>query len=141
MSKPVRMLQLRRALFAGATAFLSINLWTGAPLFSLWVGSQASDQQVLSMGAVAVVVFVLAALTLSMLAALLWLEGRYRRLVGHPLRESRVTWLRAFNAQAEPVRAVPISMVEQIVTITVYVAVIALLAWFVLFAGSPLPHG
>ena len=26
---------------AAATAFLSINLWTGAPLLSLWVGSRA----------------------------------------------------------------------------------------------------
>jgi hypothetical protein len=138
---PVRLLQFRRALFAAATAFLSINLWTGAPLLSLWVGSQASDQQVLSMGAVAVVVVVLVVLTLAMLVALLWLEGRYRRLVGHPLRESRVTWLRAFNAQAEPVRAVPMSMVEHIVTVSVYVAVIALIVWFLFFAHSPLPHG
>ena len=140
-SAPVRLLQLRRALFAGATAFLSINLWTGAPLLSLWVGSQAAGQQTLSMAAVAVVVLVLAVLTLAMLVALLWLEGRYRRLVGQPLREGRLPWLRAFNAQAEPVRQVPMSMVEHIVTVTVYVAVIALIVWFLLFAGSPLPHG
>jgi hypothetical protein len=138
---PVRLLQLRRALFAAATAFLSINLWTGAPLLALWVGSQAADQQTLSMSAVFVVVLVLAALVAAMSVALLWLEGRYRRLVGHPLRENRLTWLRAFNAQREPVRKVPMSMVEYIVTAVVYVAVIALMLWFVLFAGSPLPHG
>jgi len=137
----VRLLGLKRALFAGATAFLSINLWTGAPLFSLWVGSQAAEEQTLSMSAVCVVVAVLAALTLAMSVALLWLEGRYRRLVGHPLRENRRTWLRAFNAQREEVRRVPMSMVEHIVTVTVYVAVIALIVWFLLFAGSPLPHG
>jgi hypothetical protein len=138
---PVRLLQLRRALFAAATAFLSINLWTGAPLLSLWVGSQAADRQTLSMAAVLVVVLVLAVLTVAMSVALLWLEGRYRRLVGHPLRENRLTWLRPFNAQQEPVRQVPMSMVEHIVTVTVYVAVIALIVWFLLFAGSPLPHG
>lgn len=138
---PLRLMQLRRALFAAATAFLSINLWTGAPLLALWVGSQAADQQTLSMTAVGVVVLVLTVLTLTMLVALLWLEGRYRRLVGHPLREGRLTWMRAFNAQAEPVRQVPMSMVEHIVTVTVYVAVIALIVWFLLFAGSPLPHG
>jgi formate hydrogenlyase subunit 3/multisubunit Na+/H+ antiporter MnhD subunit len=137
----VRLLGLKRALFAGATAFLSINLWTGAPLFSLWVGSQAAEEQALSMSAVLVVVVVLAVLTLAMSVALLWLEGRYRRLVGHPLRENRLTWLRSFNAQREQVRRVPMSMVEHIVTVTVYVAVIALIVWFLLFAGSPLPHG
>ena len=136
----VRLLGLKRALFAGATAFLSINLWTGAPLFSLWVGSQAAAEQTLSMSAVLVVVAVLTVLTLAMLVALLWLEGRYRRLVGHPLRENRMTWLRAFNAQREEVRRVPMSMVEHIVTVTVYVAVIVLIVWFLLFAGSPLPH-
>jgi len=138
---PVRLLMLRRALFAAATAFLSINLWTGAPLLSLWVGSQAADQQTLSMSAVGVVVLVLTVLTLAMSLALLWLEGRYRRLVGHPLRENRLTWLRAFNAQQEPVRKVPMSMVEHIVSVSVYVAVIALLVWFFFFAGSPVPHG
>jgi formate hydrogenlyase subunit 3/multisubunit Na+/H+ antiporter MnhD subunit len=137
----VRLLGLKRALFAGATAFLSINLWTGAPLFALWVGSRAAEEQALSMSAVLVVVVVLAVLTLAMSVALLWLEGRYRRLVGHPLRENRLTWLRSFNAQREQVRRVPMSMVEHIVTVTVYVAVIALIVWFLLFAGSPLPHG
>jgi hypothetical protein len=137
----VPLLRLRRALIAGATAFLSINLWTGAPLLALWVGSQAADEQTLSMSAVVVVVLVLAVLTVSMAVALLWLEARYRRLVGHPLRENRLAWLRAFNAEAEVGPAVPMSMVEQIVTFTVYVAVIALIVWFLLFAGSPVPHG
>ena len=60
----------------------------------------------------------------------MWLEGRYRRLVGHPLRESRVTWLRFVQRPGlNRCGQVPISMVEQIVTVTVYVAVIALIVW------------
>ena len=134
-------LAVKRALMAAATAFLSINLWTGAPLLALWVGSEAADQQTLSMMAVFVVVLVLAALTVAISVSLLWLETRYRVLVGHPLREGRLTWLRAFNAQGEAVRQVPMSLLERIVTVVVYVAVIALIVWFLFFAGSPLPGG
>src|SRR5271166_5172746 len=33
-----RRLLLKRTAMVAATAFLSINLWTGAPLLALWVG-------------------------------------------------------------------------------------------------------
>jgi hypothetical protein len=137
-----RLLNLRRASFAAATAFLSINLWTGSPLLALWVGSQAAGEQMLSMTSVFVVVLTFAALSLAISAALLWLEERYRVLVGLPGREARLTWLRPFNAQREAVRHVPTSMLERIVTLVVYVAVILFLVWFFFFAGSPLgEHG
>jgi len=135
----VPFLAVKRALMAAATAFLSINLWTGSPLLALWVGSEAADQQTLSMMAVFVVVLVLAVLTLAISVSLLWLETRYRVLVGLSPRESRLTWLRAFNAQGEAVRQVQMSLLERIVTVVVYFAVIALIVWFLFFAGSPLP--
>jgi hypothetical protein len=133
-----RLLNLRRASFAAATAFLSVNLWTGSPLLALWVGSQAADERMLSMTSLFVVVITFAVLSLAISIALLWLEGRYRVLVGLPMREARLTWLRSFNAQREPVRQVPMSLLERIVTVVVYVAVILLLVWFIFFAGSPL---
>lgn len=133
-----RFLTFRRALFAAATAFLSINLWTGSPLLALWVGSQAVGERMLSMTSLFVVAVTLAALTVAISIALIWLEDRYRRLVGLPTREARMTWLRAFNAQREPVRQVPTSMIERIVTVVVYLAVISLLVWLIFFAGSPL---
>ncbi len=40
---------LKRVTMAAATAFLSINIWTGAPLLALWVGSRVVGQTVLSM--------------------------------------------------------------------------------------------
>jgi len=129
---------VKRVSLAAATAFLSINLWTGSPVLALWVGSQAADDRALSMTPLFVVVVTLLALTLAISAVLLWLEQRYRALVGLPLREARLTWLRSFNAQREPVRQVPTSLLERIVVAVVYVAVVGLLVWFVFFAGSPL---
>ncbi len=63
---------LKRTALAAATAFLAINLWTGAPLIALWVGSQVVGETVLSMKAVFVVVIVLAVLVFSMAIALAW---------------------------------------------------------------------
>jgi hypothetical protein len=133
-----RLVTLKRSLLAGATAFLSINLWTGSPLLALWVGSQAADERMLSMTSLFVVVITFAALCVAISVALLWLEQRYRVLVGLPTREARLTWLRPFNAQREPVRHVPTSMLERIVALMVYIVVIMFLVWFVFFAGSPL---
>jgi uncharacterized membrane protein len=133
------LLTFKRLLMAGASAFLSVNLWTGSPLLALWLGSQVSQQETLSFKPIVVVIAALAVFTVAISLALGWLEAHYRRLVGLPLRESRLTWLRAFNAQREPVLQVPTSAIERIVTVVVYVAVIALIVWLVLFAGSPLP--
>ncbi|HUH81259.1 MAG TPA: hypothetical protein VLZ06_08025 [Solirubrobacteraceae bacterium] len=129
---------VKRVALAAATAFLSINLWTGSPVLALWVGSEAADERALSMTPLFVVVVTLLVVTLLISAALLWLEVRYRILADLPPREARLTWLRPFNAQREPVRQVATSLPERIVTLVVYLAVVLLLVWFVFFAGSPL---
>jgi small-conductance mechanosensitive channel len=139
----VRHLALKRALMAGATAFISINLWTGAPLIALWVGSQFVGKTVLSMKAVVVVIVVLAVLVFSMAVALSWLNATYDRLTGRRPRESRVAWLRGMGAdeQSEPIEVgMSSNALERIVMVSVYVAVITLLVWFFAFARSPLPH-
>jgi len=44
---------------AGLTAFITANLWTGAPLLAPWAGSQVVGKRALSMAAVGVVLAVL----------------------------------------------------------------------------------
>jgi hypothetical protein len=127
-------------LLAAATAFLSINLWTGAPLFSLWIGSRVVGQRELSMAAIGVVVVTLAVLVVSMAFLLSWLDATYRTLTGHPLRENRATWLRTMNIERETVgEGVRTSALERIVMIQTYVATIILIAYFFLVPTSPLP--
>jgi hypothetical protein len=139
---PPRAIALKRLTMAAATAFISINIWTGAPLLALWVGSQVSDQQVLSMKAVFVVVLVYAVLVVAMAVALTWLSNTYDELIGRPRTERRLTWLRSMRAEAEGhvSSRVGITAIERIVMISVYLAVIMLLIWFFFFAGSPLPN-
>ena len=130
----------KRVLITAATAFLSINLWTGAPLFALWVGSQAVGEKQVSMTAICIVVVTLAVLVALMSVAIVRLNQTYKRITGHPLRENRMTWLRAHNAHRETVgEGLPSSLLERIVMWNVYIAVIALVAYWIAVPQSPLP--
>jgi hypothetical protein len=135
-----RFMMLKRTMMAGATAFIAINLWTGAPLLALWVGSQVVGRSALSMQAVFVVVIVLAVLLFAMVIALTWLNATYDELIGRPSGEDRLTWLRSMNVRGKEdiSHEVGITVLEQIVMASVYIAVIAFVAWFFFFAGSPL---
>lgn len=132
---------LKRAALAGATAFVAINIWTGAPLLALWVGSRIVGAGALSMAAVFVVVAVLAVLVFALALALAWLNATYDHLTGRPGGRRRLTWLRgmAVDDEDEMQPGVQTSPLELIVIFTVYVAVIALILWFFVLAGSPLP--
>jgi hypothetical protein len=133
---------LRRAAMAAATAFIAINLWTGAPLLALWVGSQVVGTTVLSMTAVLVVVVVLAVLLFSMSIALAWLSAEYDRLAGRAPGERRLPWLRSMSGEEgieQPGYGAGITPLERIVMASVYLAVICFLLWFFLLAGAPTP--
>jgi hypothetical protein len=136
-----RFLRLKRAGMAALTAFVTVNIWTGCPLLALWVGSQAVGHRTLDMGAVGVVVVVLAVLVFAFAMLLTWLNNVYDELIGRPRAEQRATWLRSMRAESEGhvSQRIGITLLERIVVINVYVAVIAFLAWFFLIAGSPLP--
>lgn len=137
-----RFLTLKRAAMAGLTAFVTVNIWTGCPLLALWVGSQAVGHRTLDMGAVGLVVVVLAVLVFTFAMLLTWLNNYYDELIGRPRTERRATWLRSMRAESERhvSQRVGTTLLERIVVINVYLAVIAFLAWFFLIAGSPLPR-
>jgi uncharacterized membrane protein len=134
---------LKRVAMVAAVAFLSINIWTGAPLLALWVGSHVVGQTVLSMTAVFVVVIVLAVSVFAMALALTWLNNTYDELVGRERVEQRSPWLRSMRAEAEShVSArVGTTVLERIVVMSVYLAVITLLVWLAFFSGPPLLYG
>jgi hypothetical protein len=135
------MIASKRALLAGATAFIAINLWTGAPLLALWVGSKVVGQRALSMKAVFVVLIVLAVVLYAMTLALSWLNATYDKLIGRPTGERRLRWLRSMNTQGNETvsEGAGISALERIIMASVYIAVITFVIWFFFFAGSPLP--
>jgi hypothetical protein len=129
---------LKRLAMVAATAFLAINIWTGAPLFALWVGSRVVGETALSMKAVFVVVIVLAVLVFAMALALAWMNAAYDRLTGRPPHEARSGWMRSMSAEgdgkARHEYRVGMTALEQIVMASVYLAVISLLVWFFFLA-------
>jgi len=136
-------MRLKRVAMAGATAFMTANIWTGCPLLALWVGSVVVGQRQLSMAAVGVVLAVLGVSALLTLLALTWLNNVYDELIGRPRVERRATWLRSMRAEPEGhiSQRVGITALERIVMANVYLAMIALTAWFVFFSGPPLVAG
>lgn len=141
--RSTRSVLLKRVAMSAATAFLAVNIWTGAPLFALWVGAEVVGEKQLTFGAVFIIVVVLGVLVLVMAMGLARLNAMYDRLVGRPTRERRLTWLRSYRDEdwrVELHRQVGITVLEWIVMASVCLAVLAFVVWFFFFAGSPFPR-
>jgi hypothetical protein len=127
-----------------ASALCSINLWTGAPLFAVWVGSKVQgDLNNLSMTAVFSVIVVLAGMVFLLAAALTWLNAKYDEVTGRPAGARHTSpWLRSMRDEREGDvrRKFGISAIERVVVISVVAAVLAFEVWFFFFAGSSLPN-
>ena len=137
-----RAVALQRIALVSATALAAINIWTGAPLLALWVGSQVARGGGLSMGAVFVVVLVLAVLCFVLMVAVGWLSNRYDELTGRPAGARRTSpWLRSMRGEREELARARqgINAIERSLVITVVLAVLALEVWFFFLSGSPLP--
>jgi hypothetical protein len=140
-AQQTRLVMLKRVGMAAATAFVTANIWTGCPLLALWIGSQAVGTKELSMGAVFIVVIVLAVLVFAMVLLLTWLNNVYDEISGRERVERRSAWLRSMRAESERhvSQRVGITALERIVMLNVYVAVISLVLWYVLYAAPPAP--
>ena len=135
---------LKKISIVVASALCSINLWTGAPLFAVWVGSKVQgDLNNLSMTAIFSVIAVLAALVFLLAFILTWLNGKYDEITGRPAGARQTSpWLRSMRDEREhDVREkYGISAVERVLVVTVVAAALAFEIWFFFFAGSSLPN-
>jgi hypothetical protein len=97
------LLRLRQLGVTAAMWLLAANLWTGAPLFALWVGSQTQSSGSPSMSSVFVAVAVLAAVNYG-LVALLWRLGLAQdRLTGAaPAKRAALLWPSGARVQRRP---------------------------------------
>jgi uncharacterized membrane protein YciS (DUF1049 family) len=127
-----------------ASALCSINLWTGAPLFAIWVGSKVQGSfNSLSMTAVFSVVAILAVTVFGLGFVLTWLNAKYDELTGRPAVARQTSpWLRSMRDERDDTiqRKYGIGGVERVVVICAVAGVLAFELWFFFFAGSSLPN-
>jgi hypothetical protein len=123
---------------AALTALLTVNLYTGAPLFAIWVGSRVQGGTGLTMSAVGAVMGVLAVSVALIVFLLIRVESAYKFLSGEPVDKRRTApWMRSLRDE-RPELAVkrPMTGFEKMLIVSVVLAVILFEVWFFFFAGS-----
>jgi hypothetical protein len=148
---PPRFFKLKRIMLAVAGALLSINIWTGGPVFALWIGSQfqgwiesrAAGTGVSVEGVLAVVV-VLAAVETALVRLVTKVGDAYDKLIGRPHKGRRRTtpWLRSLGGEDQKSEQDKhgVSAVERIAIISVVACVLAFEAWLFFSPRSALPY-
>jgi hypothetical protein len=128
-----------------ASALCTVNLWTGAPLFAVWVGSKVQGSlNNISMTALFSVVVVLTGMVFLLGLILTWLNTKYDEVTGRPPAARRTSpCMRSMRDEREgDVRQkYGISGVERMVVIMAVAGCLAFEVWFFFFAGSSLPNG
>ena len=124
-----------------ASALCSINLWTGAPLLAVWIGSKVQGSlNNLSMIAVFSVIVVLAGTVFGLALLLTWLNVQYDVLSGRPVVARQTSpWLRSMRDERDDAtqRKYGIGGIERVVIICAVAGILAFEAWFFFIAGSP----
>jgi hypothetical protein len=131
----------RLGLMAG-TALATTAAWTGAPLFALWVGSQADNGAQPAMVAVFIVIGVLAVLEFGLVILLSALNRRWERAAGvRPQTRRPPPWYSSMRGErdVDVIRHRGVSGPEKVVAVCCATALIAFEIWFFFFSGSSLP--
>jgi hypothetical protein len=130
---------VKRIALGAAMAVVTVNVWTGAPLLALWIGSRVQSHSQASMAGIAVVAIALAILCFLLLRLLGALGARYDRLVGaSPTVRSHVTWLRSMRGERPQYDGVAptVTMAERIAIVAVVLAFAVFEVWFFFFSTS-----
>ena len=139
-----RRLNVKKTGLAIAATLVSVNMWTGAPVLALWVGSRAVSSPGLTLGAFWVVLAVLAAVEGILVVVLTLLHAAYDELTGRPMDARRTSpWLRSMRGEREDIRRtrVPSSALEIVVMASVVGAALAFEVWLFFFAHYLYPGG
>jgi hypothetical protein len=122
-----------------AMLLAAFSLWTLIPLGWVYIASKASQSQFPSIGPYMLVII---GIIVTVLVDA-WLIGRlndlYVRVTGsNRLVATRPGWLKSMR-DAAPIQN-SVTVVEAVMMSSVMLAALALVTWFFLLAGSPLPN-
>jgi hypothetical protein len=130
---------VKRVALATAMAVVTVNIFTGAPLLALWVGSRVQSHSQASLAGIATVAVVMAVLCFLLLRLLRMLGARYDSLVGaSPTVRTHISWLRSMRAERPQYDGVAptLTMAERIAVVTVVLALALFEVWFFFFSTS-----
>ena len=123
-------------------ALASVNLFTGAPILAVWVGAQVQgDAGGLTMGAVLVVIVVMALVCSALVWALNRLGAAHDALAGRHATRRQTPWMKPFNSGSAQAGQGSLRTLDRVLVAAVVLAGLAFEAWFFLFAGSSLGSG
>jgi hypothetical protein len=135
--------RIKPVLLAAVMAFLALNVWTGAPLLAVWIGSKVQGEESQpSMGAYAVVIISLIAFSWGLYQLLKITMGAYQDATGtRPTVRTHAPWLRSMRGERPDYSHTRISGAEKVVVVTVLIAAAAFEVWFFFFSGSSIGGG
>jgi hypothetical protein len=148
---PPRFFKLKRTMLAIAGALASVNIWTGGPMFALWVGAQFQgwiDSRApgtgISLEGVFAVIVMLAAVETALVLVMTKVGDAYDKLIGRPQKGRRRTspWLRSLGGERQELERdkYGVSAVERIAMVSVVACVLAFEAWLFFSPRSALPY-
>jgi hypothetical protein len=144
-----RFFRAKRIALAAAGALVNINIWTGAPVLALWVGSQTHEWTGsrapgtgISMQSILVVIVTLGLLEFALIRLLAKLSDAYDNLTGRRQARRRSPWLRSLSGERDEAELgkFGISVIERTAMISVVACVLLFEAWLIFSPRSALPY-
>ena len=134
-------LRLEKIGLQAVMALAALNIWTGAPLLAVWVGSRVVTSSQPTMGAIFLVIAVLAVTCVALIYVLNVTSAAYDDLTGRPQNVRRhVPWLRSMRAERVNYEREKetVTPVERILVFMVATVVVLFEVWFFFFSPSPI---
>ena len=127
--------------YAAATAIVvglvvgSITLWFLNPMFWLWVTGRLQSTQP-SMGPYLVMLLGILATAIACAKLLAMLNRRYAAVMGDNTVNIHLPWARGLGGEHEK-KLTKVTVLDVVMTLSVVVAAIALIAWFLIVKPTP----
>jgi len=134
--------RLQRIALVATMVVTALNVWLGAPLVGLWVGSRLAGDAGISMGALAAFAIVTLAVGLACVQLLAILGERYERVSGIQRSVHRqLPWLRSMRGERphDPTSSRPaLTALDYVLVAVVIACLLAFEIWFFFFSSSPI---
>ena len=135
-------LRFERVGLVVAMTLATINIWTGAPLLALWVGSRVQGGSgTTKMSTIVVVAAVLFTLGIVLIRVLAAMDEAYGRVSGRKARVQRhLPWLRSMRGERPHEHSTDkrLSPLELLLVVSVVIVVVLFEVWFFFFSTSPI---